>query len=109
MGKGGKPDGGDGFEEASRDGCEQENMAAWLLGVNTLKIQPFKLPNLGTRDVLVRLKAVGICGSDVHHFKVPPPPPFFSFLGLYIHDRAKAGHIALINQPNSHLHGKFDT
>ena len=48
MGKGGKPDGGDGFEEASRDGCEQENMAAWLLGVNTLKIQPFKLPNLGT-------------------------------------------------------------
>ncbi|KAL6270601.1 hypothetical protein ACE6H2_027512 [Prunus campanulata] len=69
MGKGGKPDGGDGFEEASRDGCERENMAAWLLGVNTLKIQPFKLPNLGPRDVLVRLKAVGICGSDVHHFK----------------------------------------
>ncbi|VVA37062.1 PREDICTED: sorbitol [Prunus dulcis] len=69
MGKGGKPDGGDGFEEASRDGCEQENMAVWLLGVNTLKIQPFKLPNLGPRDVLIRLKAVGICGSDVHHFK----------------------------------------
>ncbi|CAL8176846.1 unnamed protein product [Prunus armeniaca] len=69
MGKGGKPDGGDGFKEASRDGCEQENMAAWLLGVNTLKIQPFKLPNLGPRDVLIRLKAVGICVSDVHHFK----------------------------------------
>ncbi|KAI5348302.1 hypothetical protein L3X38_001189 [Prunus dulcis] len=44
-------------------------LASLLLGVNTLKIQPFKLPNLGPRDVLVRLKAVGICGSDVHHFK----------------------------------------
>ena len=37
MGKGGK-DVGD----------SEENMAAWLLGVNNLKIQPFKLPPLGT-------------------------------------------------------------
>lgn len=36
MGKGGK----------SNEG--EENMAAWLLGVNTLKIQPFNLPPLGT-------------------------------------------------------------
>lgn len=26
---------------------EEENMAAWLLGVNNIKIQPFKLPPLG--------------------------------------------------------------
>lgn len=26
----------------------EENMAAWLMGVNDLKIQPFKLPPLGT-------------------------------------------------------------
>lgn len=25
---------------------------------------------LGPHDVKVRIKAVGICGSDVHHFKV---------------------------------------
>lgn len=38
MGKGGKSHGSGG----------EENMAAWLVGINTLKIQPFKLPPLGT-------------------------------------------------------------
>ncbi|KAF5181866.1 L-threonine 3-dehydrogenase [Thalictrum thalictroides] len=56
MGKGG----------ISNDG---ENMAAWLLGVNHLKVQPFKLPALGPNDVKINIKAVGICGSDVHYLK----------------------------------------
>lgn len=43
MGKGGMSQGG---AEEVRDG-EEENMAAWLLGINSLKIQPFKLPSLG--------------------------------------------------------------
>ncbi|XP_059629385.1 L-idonate 5-dehydrogenase-like [Cornus florida] len=51
------------------DAGEKENMAVWLLGVKTLSIQPFNLPPLGPHDVKVRMKAVGICGSDVHHFK----------------------------------------
>lgn len=51
------------------DGSEEENMAAWLVAVNTLKIQPFKLPPLGPHEVRVRIKAVGICGSDVHYLK----------------------------------------
>ncbi|KAG0484306.1 hypothetical protein HPP92_008385 [Vanilla planifolia] len=86
MGKGG--DGG------------EENMAAWLVSINTLKIQPFKLPplgrapstlvlfssgfvggiwkqfsfvvllpSIGPNEVRVRMKAVGICGSDVHYLK----------------------------------------
>lgn len=38
MGKGG----------ISQESHGEENMAAWLLGVNNLKIQPFKLPSLGT-------------------------------------------------------------
>eukprot|EP00249_Psilotum_nudum_P016325 c25767_g1_i1 orf=1242-2354(+) len=45
------------------------NLAAWLLGVNKLEIKPFHLPPLGKRDVRVRMKAVGICGSDVHYLK----------------------------------------
>ncbi|KAG6754463.1 hypothetical protein POTOM_042502 [Populus tomentosa] len=49
---------------------EVENKAAWLLGIKTLKIQPYHLPPLGSLDVKVRIKALGICGSDVHHFKV---------------------------------------
>ncbi|GAU26997.1 hypothetical protein TSUD_290490, partial [Trifolium subterraneum] len=48
---------------------DQQNMAAWLVGLNTLKIQPFNLPSLGPHDVRIRMKAVGICGSDVHYLK----------------------------------------
>ncbi|KAM1020694.1 hypothetical protein ACFX2I_041900 [Malus domestica] len=48
---------------------EQENMAAWLVDVNTIKILPFKLPSIGPNDVRIRIKAVGICGSDVHYLK----------------------------------------
>lgn len=50
-------------------GDGEENMAAWLVGKNTLKILPFNLPLLGPHDVRVRMKAVGICGSDVHYLK----------------------------------------
>ncbi|XVE58622.1 hypothetical protein DITRI_Ditri04bG0184200 [Diplodiscus trichospermus] len=64
MGKGGKS-----HEEAKNGEEEEENMAAWLVGLNTLKIQPFKLPPLGPHDARVRMKAVGICGSDVHFLK----------------------------------------
>ena len=63
MGKGGKSTNGD-----AKDG-EQENKAAWLLGVNNLKIQAFTLPSLGPNDVRIKIKAVGICGSDVHYLK----------------------------------------
>ncbi|CAM0911752.1 unnamed protein product [Alopecurus aequalis] len=63
MGKGGKG------EAAAAVAGEGENMAAWLVAKNTLKIMPFKLPPLGPYDVRVRMKAVGICGSDVHYLK----------------------------------------
>ncbi|WCJ36577.1 Sorbitol dehydrogenase [Euphorbia peplus] len=48
---------------------QKENKAAWLLGIKTLKILPFHLPPPGPHDVKVGIKALGICGSDVHHFK----------------------------------------
>ncbi|KAK9094713.1 hypothetical protein Scep_026182 [Stephania cephalantha] len=64
-GEGGMSHGGGGGGEES----SETNMAAWLVGLNTLKIQPFKLPPLGPHDVRVRMKAVGICGSDVHYLK----------------------------------------
>ncbi|GBG79680.1 hypothetical protein CBR_g29945 [Chara braunii] len=49
----------------------QENLAAWLYGKDDLRIEPYvPLPeNLGPHDVRVQMKAVGICGSDVHYLK----------------------------------------
>lgn len=46
-----------------------ENLAAWLTGINKLEIKPFQLPPLGQYDVKIKMKAVGICGSDVHYLK----------------------------------------
>ncbi|KAJ8547618.1 hypothetical protein K7X08_011204 [Anisodus acutangulus] len=48
---------------------EAENLAVWLLGIKALRIQQYNLPSLGPYDVKIRIKAVGICGSDIHHFK----------------------------------------
>uniref|UniRef100_A0A0E0IFD3 Enoyl reductase (ER) domain-containing protein n=1 Tax=Oryza nivara TaxID=4536 RepID=A0A0E0IFD3_ORYNI len=68
MGKGGK--GAEAAAAAAAAGAgEEENMAAWLVAKNTLKIMPFKLPPVGPYDVRVRMKAVGICGSDVHYLR----------------------------------------
>ncbi|OIT03770.1 PREDICTED: L-idonate 5-dehydrogenase-like isoform X1 [Nicotiana attenuata] len=56
-------------DDAENSITEEENMAVWLLGIKTLRIQPYSLPPLGPYDVKIQIKAVGICGSDIHHFK----------------------------------------
>ncbi|KAJ8771468.1 hypothetical protein K2173_026645 [Erythroxylum novogranatense] len=65
---------------------EEENMAAWLVGVNTIKVQAFKLPPLGPNDVRVRMKAVGICGSDVHFLKT------LKLAGYFVKEPMVLGH-----------------
>lgn len=49
-----------------KDGEEEENMAAWLLGINTLKIQPFKLPLLGN-FLFIEMTSFVFCFSDFYH------------------------------------------
>ncbi|CAN6481144.1 unnamed protein product [Victoria cruziana] len=44
-------------------------MAAFLVAANVLKVLPFKLPPVGPHDVRLRMKAVGICATDVHYLK----------------------------------------
>ena len=49
-----------------------------LAGYNDLVVQDVPLPVTGNDDVIVRVKACGICGSDVHGFdgstgrRIPP-------------------------------------
>lgn len=51
-------------------GPAQENRGAYVCGIDDLKLEPYKLPeSLGPEQVRVRIKAVGICGSDVHYLK----------------------------------------
>ena len=42
--------------------------AAFLTKQSTVEIFQQELPKIGDRDVLVKVQAVGICGSDIHYF-----------------------------------------
>lgn len=50
-------------------GNNRTNRAAVLYGPGDLRIEERPLPELGSRQVLVEVRAVGICGSDVHYYE----------------------------------------
>ncbi|OLO37886.1 zinc-binding alcohol dehydrogenase [Alkalihalophilus pseudofirmus] len=43
--------------------------AAVLKGAKQLEIQMVEIPEIGPKDVLLKIKAVGICGSDMHSYR----------------------------------------
>jgi L-iditol 2-dehydrogenase len=43
--------------------------AVVFYGVDNFKIEELDIPKIGPDDVLVRIKSVGVCGSDVHFYK----------------------------------------
>ena len=40
----------------------------WFYGKNDLRVEERDIPEIGRNDVLVRVHACGICGTDVHIF-----------------------------------------
>ena len=46
-----------------------ENLAAVLHGIRDIRFEDRPVPTLGPRDVLVEVRAVGVCGSDVHYYE----------------------------------------
>jgi L-iditol 2-dehydrogenase len=46
-----------------------QNRAAVLHGVHDLRIDDVPVPEPGPREVLVEVRAVGVCGSDVHYYE----------------------------------------
>lgn len=47
----------------------QSNLAAVLHGIGDLRIEEHPLPVPGPHEVVVEVRSVGICGSDVHYFE----------------------------------------
>jgi L-iditol 2-dehydrogenase len=43
--------------------------AAVIAGANSMKVMEVETPAAGAGEVLVKVRAVGICGSDIHGFK----------------------------------------
>jgi len=46
----------------------EKNTAAVLHAINDIRLEERPVPVPGPHDVLVRMKSVGICGSDVHYW-----------------------------------------
>jgi L-iditol 2-dehydrogenase len=46
-----------------------QSRAAVLHGVHDLRIDDVPVPEPGPREVLVEVRAVGVCGSDVHYYE----------------------------------------
>jgi L-iditol 2-dehydrogenase len=45
------------------------NVVAALHGTHDVRLEARELPSLGERDVLVKVRTVGVCGSDVHYYE----------------------------------------
>jgi len=48
--------------------AEPENIAVVLKTINDIQLEKRPVPKPGPKDVLVAIKSVGICGSDVHYW-----------------------------------------
>ena len=42
--------------------------AARIKGIREIDYKEFPMPEVGPDDVLIRMRAVGMCGSDIHGF-----------------------------------------
>ena len=45
-----------------------------FLGDRKLELREFPDPAPGPRDVILAIKASGMCGSDLHNYRAPPNP-----------------------------------
>jgi len=43
--------------------------AAVMYGIDDIRIENLPIPDIGPDDVLVRIRSVGVCGSDIHFYK----------------------------------------
>jgi L-iditol 2-dehydrogenase len=46
-----------------------KNQAAVLYAPHDVRLEERPMPEIGPGDVLIEIKAVGICGSDVHYYE----------------------------------------
>src|SRR5437868_4181100 len=48
---------------------QMKNQAAVLYAPHDIRIEERPVPTPGMREVLIEIKAVGVCGSDVHYYE----------------------------------------
>lgn len=70
---------------------------AVFYGINDMRIEELDVPKLGPCDVLVKVKAVGVCGSDVHFYKEGRIGPYVPRPG-HIIGHESAGEIVAVGE-----------
>lgn len=45
------------------------NLAVYVCGFDDIRVLPYTVQALGDEDVRIQMRAVGICGSDIHYLK----------------------------------------
>jgi L-iditol 2-dehydrogenase len=53
----------------SMTGTPQKNRAAVLHGIRDVRLEDRAVPEPGPREVLVEVRSVGVCGSDIHYYE----------------------------------------
>src|SRR5437667_7077195 len=53
--------------------------AAVYRGINKIELEAVEVPQIGPREVLVRVGVCGVCGTDLKkiHYGLTPPPRIF--------------------------------
>ena len=46
--------------------------SAVFYGKHDLRVEDHPMPEMGAHDVLIRVKACGVCGTDVHIYEGDP-------------------------------------
>ena len=58
-----------GRADRRRERGRQKMRSAVFYGKHDLRIEEHEMPAVGPKDVLIRVKACGVCGTDVHIYK----------------------------------------
>ena len=46
-----------------------QNRAAIMYGTHDIRLEERPVPEPGPKEILVEIRAVGVCGSDVHYYE----------------------------------------
>src|SRR5262249_15027222 len=63
-----------GAQAPAQDGTEETMKGVVFLGDRKLELREFADPTPGPRDVVLEIKASGMCGSDLHNYRAPAQP-----------------------------------
>ncbi len=76
--------------------------AAVMYGINDVRVEEVDFPQLKAGDVLIKMKSVGVCGSDVHYYKHGKIGPFVVEQPMILGHEA-AGEIVEVAKDVKHL------